>query len=887
MSAFGTFAGVSEHDAPRARQLEVSTEGQPTVQSSEESAICAEHGFTPGMQLGERYELRMFLGKGGMGTVFLARDTALASDVALKVLHRTVTDREDALRRLRAEVLLAQKISHTNICRTYDLEEFDGYFFVKMEYVIGETLARQRQRQREGRLAIDEVLRIARAVTAGLEAAHAQGVVHCDLKPDNIQLEHDTGRVVLMDFGLARAEVRSRVQGELEISGTPAYMAPEQLTGSPVDPRTDLYALGCVLYELLVGDVPYPHATNFSTASQCVLEPVPDPRRLRPEIPPWLSHVVQRLLAKSPRQRWRSAGELLSALGGPQRRLHRRKTFIAAAFIALGAASLTWVAATYRLSPWQPKITARLPVYEENSGNAVVSPDGRNLAYVADREGGWQLYVEPLTGGPAKRVREGYFYPVQWTHDSQAILGVTPDFHVFRIAIDDGSVQELAQGASEAVDCDGRLILATTGGDPTNKGTRLVMQKRPGEPLRDLLRFPEGTLVRDLRCDRSGQQLAYALIPWRSVPLSQSDIYVLDIDRGETRRLTFDQESNRVPVFAPDDKSIIFSSMRGGTSELWEVPVRGGDAGVIPTGVGRVAFVLGLTRIRACDVSPDGKFLVFLEDTPALPCFAYRIETGERHRISRTLDFFSNPQPTPDDREVIVRVARQGKNYAAALSVESGAERVFAPADAVTLTVDGREVLVALNDEKGAEVRAIPRTGGAPRSLGRFPKPVLVMSPGSDGWIYARLGTADHPQGIWKISPAGGEAVRENIRQDAAMLPAPTGGWRLVGDLLTSPMFRWHLVRPDQPLDAPAGAAETFDAGQIAWAPDGKSFIRWTGREIIRRDIATGQEQTLLRNALIEGVMALSHDGKTLFFSEWSGRVTRQMIINFDERPRP
>jgi Tol biopolymer transport system component len=882
MSAYDPGADASENgNTSQLTPVEVQTEGQRTVPAPNESASYTDHGFAVGMQLGERYELRMRLGAGGMGTVFLARDIALASDVALKVLHHDVTGREDALRRLRCEVLLAQRISHPNICRTYDLEEFGGSYFVKMEYVLGEPLAERRRRQ--GRLAIAEVLRIARAVASGLAAAHAQGVIHCDLKPENILIEHHTGRVVLMDFGLARVEVRGRAAGEAEVSGTPAYMAPEQLTGGPVDARTDLYALGCVLYEFLVGDVPHSEATTFESATRCIQKPIPDPRQRRPEIPLWLSHVVQRLLAKEPEQRWRSTSELLGALVGPQQ-YSQRKTLIAAVVTIALIASVAWVAASRRASSWQPKIQARLPVYEENSGNAVVSPDGKNLAYVADREGGWQLYVEPLAGGLARRVSEGYFYPVQWTHDSQALLGVTPDFSVLRIAIEGGATETIARGATEAVDCDGRLILAIRGTGEDAGSMQLTMQERPGHPQQEILRFPKGTLVRDLRCDRSGRMLAYALIVWKPVPLIQSDIYVLDIHRREARRLTFDQQSNRVPIFAPDGKSIVFSSMRNGTSELWEMSIQGGEALFIPTGLSRVAFVTGLTRIRASDISPDGKLLLFLEDTPALPCWAYRIDTGERRRINRTLDFFTYPQPSPDDREVLVRVARQGKNYAAVLSVQTGEERILSEADAAAIMPDGREVLVAINDEKGAHIQAIPWAGGTPRHIGQLPKPVILMVLGGDS-IYARLGTADNPQGVWKVPLAGGPATRENIPPDAVMVPAPIGGWRLVGTIKNHTMFHWHLVRPDQPLDAPA--AKMFAAGQIAWAPDGKTFVSWAGRDIVRHVIATGEEQPLLRSELVEGGMALSHDGKTLFFAEWSGRVTRQMIVNFADRPRP
>ena len=198
-----------------------------------------------GRVLAERYRIVALLGRGGMGEVFRADDLSLGQSVALKFLPEAMTD-EDTLERFRNEVRIARRISHPNVCRVYDIGQADNQVFLSMEYVDGEDLASLLRRI--GRLPSDKAVEIARKICAGLAAAHDKGVLHRDLKPANIMLD-GRGEVLIMDFGLAG------VAHEIEDvrSGTPAYMAPEQLAGKEVTARSDIYSLGLVLYELFTG----------------------------------------------------------------------------------------------------------------------------------------------------------------------------------------------------------------------------------------------------------------------------------------------------------------------------------------------------------------------------------------------------------------------------------------------------------------------------------------------------------------------------------------------------------------------------------------------------------------------------------------------------------
>jgi len=289
----------------------------------------------PGDRIGDRYVIRALLGRGGMGEVYHALDEKLGVEVALK----TVGDALAAA--LRDEVRLAQKVAHPNVCRTYDLEEVDGQYYVKMELVAGDTLAARLKRDRK--LPIDEAVRIGRAVAAGLAAAHDAGIVHRDLKPSNVMLSGE--RVLLMDFGIAR-NMNSTMS---TLAGTFGYMAPEQFANTRVDRRADLYALGCLLYEMIAGELVFGAASPIELAARHVMVAAPDVRGKRPDAPRWLARAVSALLAKDPADR--DAG-LARLHAGP--RSMRRLALPLGAFVLAAAGATMLVASTRGQSPAAP-----------------------------------------------------------------------------------------------------------------------------------------------------------------------------------------------------------------------------------------------------------------------------------------------------------------------------------------------------------------------------------------------------------------------------------------------------------------------------------------------------------------------------------------------------
>jgi eukaryotic-like serine/threonine-protein kinase len=262
-----------------------------------------------------RYGVERVLGRGGMATVYLARDGELDRPVAVKVLSERYSGDDEFVRRFRREALTAARLAHANIVAVYDAGEEEGRLFIVMEYVEGDGL--DAVREREGRLAPDRVVELALQACAALEYAHEQGVVHRDVKPANLLLRRDE-LLKVSDFGIARAADATQLTQAGTMLGTAAYAAPEQARGEQVGPQADLFSLGVVLYELLTGELPWRIETLASLAAVGTT-PARAIRDLAPETPPEVEAAVMRCLARDARYRPATAGELAADLAGSGR----------------------------------------------------------------------------------------------------------------------------------------------------------------------------------------------------------------------------------------------------------------------------------------------------------------------------------------------------------------------------------------------------------------------------------------------------------------------------------------------------------------------------------------------------------------------------------------
>ena len=264
-----------------------------------------------GSILGGRYRVEQVLGFGGMGVVYRARDLKLGQEIALK---RIRTDRFSPERRetLRREIILARKVTHENVCRVYDLVEIGGEEFVSMEYLPGRTL--KDIEQKEKILPLGRGLAVAKGICNGLAAAHRIGVLHRDLKPENVMVGDD-GKPRLMDFGIA-VETGGFVPSGETIPGTPQFLAPELLQGESPSVRTDVYAMGVLLYEMFTGRVPFDDDNTARLVRRIVRETPPLVATLRPDLPPELAGILDRAIAKDPEARFTDAAALADAIVG-------------------------------------------------------------------------------------------------------------------------------------------------------------------------------------------------------------------------------------------------------------------------------------------------------------------------------------------------------------------------------------------------------------------------------------------------------------------------------------------------------------------------------------------------------------------------------------------
>jgi len=257
-----------------------------------------------------RYELEKLVGSGGMSNVFRAHDRLLERTVALKILHEQYTRDEDYVERFRREARAVAQLTHPNIVTVIDRGEQEGRQFIVFEYIDGENLKELTNR---GPLEVSEAIRLALQVARALSFAHERGLVHRDVKPQNVLLNED-GQAKVTDFGIARSLDVHGVTQTGTVLGTSDYIAPEQARGQKVDPKTDIYSLGVVLYELLTGAVPYPGDNFVAVAMRHVNEPVPSVLERRPDCPVRLDLAIQRAMSKDPDDRFESMAAFVDEL---------------------------------------------------------------------------------------------------------------------------------------------------------------------------------------------------------------------------------------------------------------------------------------------------------------------------------------------------------------------------------------------------------------------------------------------------------------------------------------------------------------------------------------------------------------------------------------------
>jgi eukaryotic-like serine/threonine-protein kinase len=470
-----------------------------------------------GFQLGP-YEILDPIGAGGMGEVYRARDARLGRDVAIKVLPETFARDVEKLSRFQREAKMLAALNHPNIASIYGFEDSGNVHALVMELVEGPTLA---DRIARGAIPVEEALPIAKQIAEAVEYAHERGIIHRDLKPANIKVGSNDA-VKILDFGLAKALDADASQGDISSSptithmatqagiilGTAAYMSPEQAKGKAVDRRTDIWAFGCVLYEMLTGKMAFSGESITETLAAVIREE-PDWSLLPPDTPPAIRNLLARCLKKDARQRLQSIGDARIAIeevlsGSPSQAesslpIVERTTrgnviaWSAAILFALVASGLGIWIATRPPPEEQPQVLAYIPPPVDTSyrdlgydlGLVVVSPDGKQLAFTAeDKSDVTKLWVRPLSSNEAKPIAgtDGAAGPF-WSPDSQSVAFFAGN-KLETVELDDGNIQILTDSQCDlrgawsktgtilfTPDCSGPLDeIASSGGNPRPVG---------------------------------------------------------------------------------------------------------------------------------------------------------------------------------------------------------------------------------------------------------------------------------------------------------------------------------------------------------------------------------------------------------------------------------
>jgi eukaryotic-like serine/threonine-protein kinase len=543
--------------------------------------------------LRDRYVLERELGQGGMATVYLAEDLRHQRKVALKLLRPELAASLGPARFLR-EIQIAAQLQHPHILPLLDSGEVEGFLFYVMPYVEGESLRARLVRQ--GELSVPDAARILREVADALSYAHERGVVHRDIKPDNVLL---SGRhALVMDFGVAKAVSESTGRNAMTTAGvalgTPTYMAPEQAAADPhTDHRVDLYAFGAMAYELLTGRPPFVAPTAQEVLAAHVTR-APEPLlALRPSCPPILAQLVMRCLQKKPSDRPQAADELLPILetvatpsGGvtptetrPTSAVPRRRWVAAAAIGILVLAAVG--AILLRPAPRGTVSLGRQSRITDAPGletDPVISPDGRLIAYAAGPYFQSHIYVRQLGGGPAIDVTSalpGRHIRPRWAPGGSELLYVTQDGRTRRVS----RVSALGGQPRSLVEVDGGELI--TSADWSPDGTRVVYDvgsslwvSAPGGAR---TRLYEGTDPHSVSWSPDGRWVAFVEGHngiWHGgsgfTNTAPSAVLVVPAAGGPTETIAPNRGLNLSPTWAPDSRGLFFISDRDGAKDIYQ-----------------------------------------------------------------------------------------------------------------------------------------------------------------------------------------------------------------------------------------------------------------------------------------------------------------------------
>ena len=604
--------------------------------------------FDEGALIANRYRVLRFIARGGIGEVYEVEDQELGGRLALKTLQAGVARDEEARERFRREIQLARRVTHRNVCRIYEAGTDEGIghlpqLFLTMELLRGPTL--EDRIKTSGPLSPEEAIPIVRQMVAGLDAAHGEGVVHRDFKTNNVMLEPPTsgahagvGRVVITDFGLARViegddQAVFRTVDTSGISGTIAFMAPEQLRDEALTPATDVYALGVVLFQMMTGRVPFSTQSSIGSLMQLLQEDAPSPRGFAPHLSQQWDAVILKCLEKRPEDRFSTASEVTAALEGQRRILIpsqvRRRW--------LWAGSVTVLALVLSLMGWwwSDRSDAPRPIHAGDPLQLTAdpgleidphfSPDGSMMAYAADRGGGFEIYTRSLEAGARDiRVTDDGRRNVQpvWSPDGERLAYVAQEqggIWSTSLVGDASKPQRLTDfGSRPTWSPDGQWIAfqgdsrkeiseRTLAALPPSTLWRVPVEGGPPERLTQIGEPVGGH--GEPAWSPDGRQLAFS-----SGNRRLTQIWAVDVESGELKSLVSEAQVSVNPIFGADGRYLYYIGISSEGSftasfAIWRQPLNRATGESV--GEAQKVTRLGLANIRQMTLAPSSDRLVY------------------------------------------------------------------------------------------------------------------------------------------------------------------------------------------------------------------------------------------------------------------------------------
>ena len=703
------------------------------------------------------YRILRSLGRGGMGEVYLAHDTTLGRDVALKVLRPEVAADQDRRARFEREARAVAALNHPNIVTVHSIEREGPVHFITMEWVSGQPLSAVIP---PSGLALSRFFDLSLPLVDAVSAAHERGVTHRDLKPENVMVS-DAGTVKVLDFGLAKlksagvdegAETLAASGGHTadgQVIGTFAYMSPEQAEARPLDHRSDIFSLGILLHEMITGRRPFTGSSQASLMAAILRDVPPAVTDLNPSLPPRLAAIIRRCLEKDPGLRYQSAADLKSDLAGLQRDLNSGITTAAAgAAPAQRRMAVRWLAGAAGLAAlfalavwWRPEAPAVDPSVRDAEFTQLthaegpelfptLSPDGRTLVYARAGAGGMDIYSQRVGGENPVNLT-----PDSGADDTQPAFSPDGERLAFRSDRDGGGI--FVMGATgESV-----RRVSSVGYHPawSPDGTRLLMvTQNVTDPA---FRFTasqlwvvdvatgERTLLTDADASQphwspSGHRIAY----WGRAAGGAGDVWTIPAAGGTPVPVTTEPSIDWNPVWAPDGRHLYFSSNRGGTMNLWRVAIderTGQPAGrpqPVTTGAGSASQHL--------TVSKDGSRIAYvsLVESMNVQKIAFDPASGQAvgapQWVTRGSRPLAQPDPSPDGARLAFNSSGKQEDIFVAAADGSGLRQLTDDVHkdrAARWSPDGRQIAFYSDQTGQYEIWTIAPDGSARRQLTRSP----------------------------------------------------------------------------------------------------------------------------------------------------------------------